>query len=90
MRKIWPEIPNPIECQGPDIIKDNCLFQRNCRIFFMNAVIIVSEGGHIPLNKAENIEEFIQPTSGNPDTVLISACVPDTRPNTDFLCLFHP
>ena len=46
---------------------------------------------HILFNKADNIEGFIQPASGksDPDPVLISAYVPDTRPDTDFLCLFH-
>ena len=32
-----PEIPDPIECQGPDI-KDNCLFNSDCTIFFMSTV----------------------------------------------------
>ena len=47
---------------------------------------------HIPFNKAENIEKFIQSTTcePDPDPVLISAYVPDTRPETDFLCSFHP
>ena len=39
------------------------------------------------LNKAENVEDFIQSASEKPDP--ISAYVPDTRPDTDFLCLFH-
>ena len=35
---------------------------------------------YIPLNKAENVEDFIQPTSDkpDPDPVLISAYVTDT------------
>ena len=33
-----------------------------------------------PLNKAENIEGFIQPALGKPDPVLISSYVPDTLP----------
>ena len=37
-----PEIPKPIECQGPDI-KDNCLFHINWDIFFMIAVFMVPE-----------------------------------------------
>ena len=45
---------------------------------------------HNPLNKAENIDEFIQPASSKPDSVLISAYVTDTRPDADFLCSFHP
>ena len=36
---------------------------------------------YIPLNKAENIEEFIQPAS---------AYIPDTRPESDFLGSFTP
>ena len=39
------------------------------------------------LNKAENVEDFIQSASEKPDP--ISAYVTDTRPDTDFLCLFH-
>ena len=37
----------------------------------------------IPSNELESIEEFCQPASGkpNPDWVLISAYVPDTRPD---------
>ena len=46
---------------------------------------------HIPFNKAENIEEFIQPATGepDPDPLLISAYVHDAWPDTDFLCSFH-
>ena len=42
--------------------------------------------------KIENIEDFIQPAldKPDPDPVLISAYVPDTRPDTDFLSSFHP
>ena len=43
---------------------------------------------HIPSNNAENIEKFIKPALGKPDLIL--AYVPDTRPDTDFLCSFHP
>ena len=47
---------------------------------------------NILLNKAENVKEFFQPASSKPDPypVLISAYVADTRPDTDFLCSFHP
>ena len=47
---------------------------------------------HFTLNKAENIENFFQPASDKPDPypVLTTAYVPDTRPDTDFLCSFHP
>ena len=47
---------------------------------------------HIPLNEAKNVEEFIQSVPGkpDPDPVLISAYVPDTRSDTDFLCSLHP
>ena len=41
------------------------------------------------LNKAENVEDFIQSASEKPDPVSISAYVTDARPDTDFLCLFH-
>ena len=44
---------------------------------------------HVPLNKAENIEEFIQPASSipDPDPVLISAYVPDAPPDIYFVPL---
>ena len=45
---------------------------------------------HIPSNKPETIEEYCQFASGKPDPELISAYVPNTRHDTDFLCLFHP
>ena len=76
-----------------------------CAIFFMSSAVFrvpssencllinrLATTRDIPLNKAENIEEFIQPASGtpNPDPVLISVYVSDTRPDTDFLCSFHP
>ena len=41
------------------------------------------------LNKAENVEDFIQSASEKPDPVPILAYVTDTRLDTDFLCLFH-
>ena len=41
------------------------------------------------LNKAENVEDFIQSASEKRGPVPISAYVTDTRPDTDFLCLFH-
>ena len=47
---------------------------------------------HFPFNKAESIEDFFQTVSDkpDPDLVLITAYVPDTLPDTDFLCSFHP
>ena len=47
---------------------------------------------YIPSNKPEHIEEFCHSASGKPDLdpVRISACVPDTRPDMDFLCSFQP
>ena len=64
--KTRPEIPDPIECQGPDI-KDTCLFYISCAIFFMSAVFMVlATTRHFPLNKAENMEDFLQPTSDKP------------------------
>ena len=69
MQKLRPELPDPIECQGPDI-KDECLFHIDCAIFFMSTVFMVPEFwkllpdqsigyklGIFP--KAENVEEFI-------------------------------
>ena len=52
----------------------------------------ISYNSAFSLNKAENIEDFFQPASDKPDSdpVLITAYVPDTRPDTDMLCLFHP
>ena len=44
----------------------------------------------IPLNKAEYIEEVIQPASGTPNPDRISVYVSDTGPDTAFLCSFHP
>ena len=48
-----------------------------------------------PRPKIENIDEFgfgksasVRQPDMDPD--LISVCVLDTRPNTTFLCLFHP
>ena len=89
MRKTQPEIPDPIECQGPDI-KNNCLFHIDCAIFSLIAVFMVPEfclinqlaiTWHILLNKAVDIKDFIQPTSGKPDLdlVLISVYVLDTQ-----------
>ena len=43
------------------------------------AVQSIATTRHIPLNKAENIEKFIQSALGKPNPVLISAYVPDTR-----------
>ena len=34
--------------------------------------------------------DFIQPALGKPDPDPISACRPDTRPDTIFLCTLHP
>ena len=39
-----------------------------------------------PLHKAENIEEFCQSASAQPDLLLIQAYIPDMN----FLCSFHP
>ena len=48
---------------------------------------------HISLNKADFIVDFIPIRSASgkldPDPVLISAYIPNTRPDTDFLCLSH-
>ena len=99
MRKTRSEIPDSIECQGPDI-KGNCLFYINCAIFFTSAVSMVPEfwkllpGQSIGYNllysliRAEIIKELVQHASGKSDPVLISAYVLDTRP--DFLCSFQP
>ena len=73
-----------------------------CQIFIMSSVSLVPEfckllpinqlatTRHIPLHKAENIEEFIQPVSVKPDPVLISAYITNTKGDTDFLCSVHP
>ena len=42
VHKTRPEIPDPIERQGPDI-KDNCLFHIKLVIFIMSAVLMVPE-----------------------------------------------
>ena len=44
------------------------------------------------LHKAESIENFFQPASDkpNPHPVPITAYLLDIRPDTDFLCSFHP
>ena len=92
----------PIEHQCP-YIKDTCLSISTSPFHLLaqslrcqsseNCCSInrLSMTRHIPLSKAENIEEFIQPASGKPDPepFLISAYVPDIQPETDFLCLFH-
>ena len=44
----------------------------------------------IPLNKTGNIVDFIQPALGEPDPDPVPAYVPDTQPDTKFLCSFHP
>ena len=100
MRKSRPDIPDPIECKGPDI-KDNCFFHIDCTIFFMSTVPEfwkllpikwLATTRHIPFNEAANMERFIQPASRKPGPhpVLILAYLPDTRPDTDFFCSFHP
>ena len=45
---------------------------------------------HITSNKTENSNEFGKFASAKPDPDLISAYVPDARPDTVFLCLFNP
>ena len=63
-----------------------------CQSFENRCSIELTTTRHILLNEAENVEEFIQPASSKPYPypVLISTYIADTRPDTDFLCSFHP
>ena len=76
MRKTRPEIPDPFECQGPDI-KVSCILHIQCAsAISMSAKSLWCAGyescclidhlttnGHISSNKTENVEEFDQSVS---------------------------
>ena len=80
MRKTQSEIPDSIECQGPDILVPE----------FWKLLTGQSIGYNLLyfLIQAEIIEELVRHVSGKSDPILISAYVLDTQP--DFLCSFHP
>ena len=92
---------DPNECQSPDM-RYSRFFHINCAIFFMSIFFMVPENccpinqlattHHISWNKAENIEEFMQPASGkpNPDLVLILAYVPKYPTRHSFLLFIPP
>ena len=68
-----PRLPDLIECLGPDFLYIYCAiflqvqFQKNCCL-----INCLATTRHIPLDKAGNIEHFIQYASGKPDPTLCS------------------